>query len=133
MASFNNKAEMSALEVSILFCFSQIVQFSDKVSLLKAFTILYQEVLIKLQCVGKSRTFEDDCLCHFAKVLIPYMYEWDFCKQELCKNLTLEIQLQWSINLYTIRNILSTIIPSSQCFNSSCKVYLICKFVNFCK
>jgi len=27
MASFNNKAEMSALEVSILFCFSQIVQF----------------------------------------------------------------------------------------------------------
>ena len=48
MASFNNKAEISALEVSILFCFSQIVQFSDKVSLLKAFTILYQKVLIKL-------------------------------------------------------------------------------------
>ncbi len=35
--AFNNKAEMSALEVSILFCFSQIVQFSDKVNLLKAF------------------------------------------------------------------------------------------------
>ncbi len=43
MASFNNKAEMSALEVSILFCFSQIVQFSDKVSLLKRFYNLISE------------------------------------------------------------------------------------------
>ena len=60
MASFNNKAEMSALEVSILFCFSQSVQFSDKVSFAKSFYNLISECFNKNCCILEKAEIEDD-------------------------------------------------------------------------